>query len=119
VQAGFAVEVLALEAEVLLGEGGDLFFVNGAAPDFAGQAPGHFAGAVGQGLRCAVEVGVEVGQAGRRRWAVCLCQCTPVAVAACGGLAARGGSMIRCGRGCSEWSSRPSRRYGLVPRAIG
>jgi len=43
VQAGFAVEVLALEAQVLLGKGGGLFFVDGAAPDLLGDAPGHFA----------------------------------------------------------------------------
>jgi len=33
VTAGFAVEILALEAEVLLSKGECLFFVNGAAPD--------------------------------------------------------------------------------------
>jgi len=60
VQAGFAVEVLALEAQVLLGKGGGLFFVDGAAPDLAGQASGDFAVAIGQIFRCAVEVGVKV-----------------------------------------------------------
>jgi len=48
-----------------LGKGGGLFFVDGAAPDLLGDASGHFAVDIGQFLRRAVEVVVEVVQAGR------------------------------------------------------
>jgi len=81
VQAGFAVEVLALEAEVLLAEGGCSSWMVPPQTFWVMRQVD-----VGQGFGCAVKVVVEVVQAVRQWRAVGICQCAPMACAACGGL---------------------------------
>jgi len=65
-QAGFAVQVLALKTDVLAGDGtGFMCFLNGVAKDPVAGVPDDLAVAVGEFFGCAVQVIVEVKDA---RW---------------------------------------------------